>query len=124
MHEEVCHRSDKQTYYYIIDVAAPTNVTAEQNDPIRVLVMWTPAPRATGYQVQVTVGTTTTTTNVAGTIHTIPVINQPGTLYSIRVMSLSQHFPSEASEPVQVTVRGMGTTVSFKFTNCMHMQVH
>ena len=83
---------------------------AEQDGPDTVIVTWTPppAPPAAGYQVQVTVGTTTTTTDVTGTSHTISVNNQFG-VYSIRVMSLSssQHFPSEATAAVQVTVRGM-----------------
>ena len=90
------------------DVAAPTDVTAEQTGPNTVLVTWTPppVPPAAGYQVQVTVGTTTSTTNVTGTSHTIPVNNQFG-VYSIQVKSLSaQHLPSEATAPVQVTMRG------------------
>ena len=97
-------------------------MTAEQNGPDTVLVTWTPppAPPAAGYQVQVTVGTTTTTTDVTGTSHTISVNNQFG-VYSIRVMSLSQHFPSEATAPEQITARGIGTndvlqTVSHNFT--------
>ena len=93
--------------------AAPTDVTAEQDGPDTVLVWWTPppAPTAAGYQVQVTVGTTTTTTDVRGTFHTISV-NQLG-VYSIRVLSLSQHLPSEATASVQVTVRGklLGTHI-------------
>ena len=82
---------------------------AEQDGSDTVVVTWTPppAPPAAGYQVQVTVGNTTTTTDVAGTSHIISV-NQFGA-YSIRVMSLSQHFPGEATAPVQVTVRGRDT---------------
>ena len=88
--------------------AAPTDVRAEQDGPDTVLVTWTPppAPPAAGYRVEVTVGTKTTTTDVTGTSHTISVNNQFG-LYSIRVTSLStQYLPSEATAPVQVTVRG------------------
>ena len=88
--------------------AAPTDVTAEQDGPDTVVTSWTPppAPPAAGYQVQVTVGTTTTTTNVVGTSYTISV-NQFG-VYSIQVMTLSQHFPGEATAPVELTVRGIG----------------
>ena len=80
------------------------------------LVTWTPppAPPAAGYQVQVTVGTTTTTTDVIAVSHTISVNNQFG-VYGIRVMSLSQHLPSEATAPVQVTVRGIAIVA--KITN-------
>ena len=81
-------------------------MTAEQDGPDTVSVSWTPppVPAAAGYQVQVTVGTATTTTNVTGTFHTISVNNQFG-VYSIRMMSLSHHLPSESTS-VQVTVRG------------------
>ena len=70
-----------------------------------ILVTWTPPPAApaAGYQVQVTVGTTTTTTDVTGASCTISV-NQFG-VYSIEVRSLSQHLPSDAT-PVEVTVKG------------------
>ena len=82
---------------------------AEQDGPDTVLVTWTPppAPPAAGYQVQATVGTTTLTrtTDVTGTSHTISVY-QFG-VYSIRVRSLSQHLPSEATAPVQITVKGI-----------------
>ena len=81
---------------------------AEQDGRDTVLVTWTPppAPPAAGYQVQVTVGTTTTTIDVTGTSHIISVNNQFG-VYSIRVRSLSQHLPSEATAPVQITVKGI-----------------
>ena len=80
-------------------------MTAEQNGPDTVLVSWTPVTAAAGYQVQVTVGTTTTTTEITGTSHIIPVINQPGTVYSIQVLAFFQHLPSEATL-VQVIIRG------------------
>ena len=72
-----------------------------------VLVMWTaPSPPPTnGYQVQITRGSTTTTVNnVAGTSYTNTSL-QHG-VYSIQVKSHSQHFPSEATESVKITVRG------------------
>ena len=82
-------------------------MVAEQDGPDIVVVSWTPppAPPATGYQVQVTVGGSTTTEHATGTSHRISV-NQFG-LYSIRMMSLSQHFPSEATVQVEITVRGI-----------------
>ena len=57
--------------------APPTNVTAKQNGLNTVMVTWTPppAPPAAGYQVQVTVSTITTTTNVTGNSHNISVNN-------------------------------------------------
>ena len=71
-----------------------------------VLVMWTaPSPPPTdGYQVQITRGSTTTTVNVAGTSYTETSL-QHG-VYSFQVKSLSRHLPSEATEPVEITVRG------------------
>ena len=69
--------------------------------------MWTaPSPPPTdGYQVQITRGSTTTTVNVAQTSTTIPVNNQYG-VYSIQMIALSRPLPSEATEPVEVTVIG------------------
>ena len=82
-------------------------MAAEQDGPETVIVTWTPppAPPAAGYQVQMTVGTTITTTNVAGISHNTILVSQLG-VYSIQVMSRSLHFPSETSEPVEFTVRG------------------
>ena len=99
--------------YLTTDVAAPTDVTTKQTGANRVLVSWTPspAPPTTGYRVQVTVGTTTTTTDVTQTSHTISVSQFDA--YSIRVMSLSQHFPSKATAPVEITVRGRDQYHSF-----------
>ena len=57
-----------------------------------------------GYQVQITRGSTTTTVNVAGTSYTAPPLQRG--VYRFRVKSLSQHFPSEATEPIEITVRG------------------
>ena len=71
-----------------------------------VIVMWTaPSPPPTdGYQVQITRGSTTTTANVAGTSYTKSTLEHG--VYNIRVKSLTQHFPSEATEPVEFTMRG------------------
>ena len=79
------------------------------------LVTWTPPPAppapAAGYQVQVTVGTTTTTTNVTGTSHTMSVSFG---VYSISVISLSQHLPSEPA-PVEILVRSKNVLVGSYF---------
>ena len=86
--------------------APPTDVTVEQTGVSTVLVMWT-APSYVPidwYQVEITRGSTTTTVNVAGTSYTQSSL-QHG-VYSIRVISLTHHFPSEATEPVEITVRG------------------
>ena len=58
-----------------------------------------------GYRVLITRESTTTTVNVVGTSHTISVNNQYG-VYSIQVIALSRPLPSEATEPVEVTVIG------------------
>ena len=81
-------------------------MTAEQTGVSTVLVMWTaPSPPPTdGYQVQITRGSTTTNETVPGTSYTKSSV-QHG-VYSIRVKSLTQHFPSEATEPVDITVAG------------------
>ena len=84
--------------------------------------MWTaPSPRPTdGYQVQITRGSITTTVdNVIGPSHTISVNNQYG-VYSIQVIALSRPLPSEATVPVEVTVRGnsiewMGTEIPMEY---------
>ena len=57
-----------------------------------------------GYRI--TVDSADTSTGIEPTLspHTITV-PQPG-VYSIRVVSLSQHLPSETVGPVEVTVRG------------------
>ena len=75
--------------------------------------MWTaPSPPPThGYQVLITRGSTTTTFNVIGTSHTISVNNQYG-VYSIQVIALSRPLPSEATEPVEVTVIGTDVIIN------------
>ena len=97
----------------------PTHVTAEQTSLTTVLVTWTaPAtPPSQGYKVLVTRGAENTTTNVSGTSHNISVNNQYG-VYSIRVRSLSQHFPGEA-EPVTLTVQG--TYIIITIIICFHL---
>ena len=90
---------------------------AQQDGPDTVIVTWNPppAPPIAGYEVQATVGTTTiyTTTDVTGTAHTILVNNQMHFgVYSIRVMSLSQHLTSEATA-VELTVRGIYRVLNF-----------
>ena len=87
--------------------ATATNVTVQQTGLSTVLVMWTaPSPPPTdGYQVQTTRGSTTTTVIVVGTSHTISTNNQYG-VYSIQVIALSRPVPSDATDPVEVTVRG------------------
>ena len=78
-------------------------MTAEQTGPDTVLILWTapPAPPAHGYRILVT----GVSTNEAGTTRTIGTDNQFG-VFIIRVMSHSDHFPGQTSEPVNVTVRG------------------
>ena len=90
--------------------APPTDVTAEQTGLNTAFVMWTAplAPPTDGYQVQITRGSTTTTVNVIGTSTTFSINSQYG-VYSIQVISLFRPLPSEATEPVEVTVIGTNT---------------
>ena len=85
--------------------AAPTDVVAEQDGPDTVAVSWTapPAP-PTNYRLMIS-GARTAATTVSGTTRSIGTESQFG-VYSIRVMSNSQHLPGQTSDPVQVTVRG------------------
>ena len=83
-------------------------MTAEQTGTNTVLVTWTPppAPPAAGYKVQLS-GDRTTSANAIMSSSTIQLsVNNQFGVYSIRVISLSQHY-SEASAPVQITVRGI-----------------
>ena len=102
--------------------APPTDVTAEQTGVSTVLVMWTaPSPPPTdGYQVQITRGSTTTTVNVAETSYTASPL-QHG-VYSIRVKSFTQHFPSEATEPVEITVRGKNFYRTSSLLHIIHIR--
>ena len=86
--------------------APPTDVTAEQTGVSTVLVMWTaPSPPPTdGYQVQITRGSTTTTVTTAQT-YFIKSSLEHG-VYTFRVKSITHQFPSEATEPVEIRVRG------------------
>ena len=59
-----------------------------------------------GYRI--TVDSTDIDINTTSSSYTIRV-PQSG-VYSIRVVGLSQHFPSEGVGPVEVTVRGQGET--------------
>ena len=83
-------------------------MTAEQTGVSTVLVMWTaPSPPPTdGYQVQITRGSTTTTVNVSRTLNSYTNSSLHHGVYNFRVKSLARHFPSEITEPVEITVRG------------------
>ena len=86
--------------------APPTDVTAQQTGVSTVLITWTaPSPPPTdGYQVQITRGSITTTETVPVTSYTKSTLQHE--VYSIRVKSLTQHLPSEATETVDITVTG------------------
>ena len=90
---------------YDIVGTPPTNLMAEQNTLGSVLVSWTaPSPPPTlGYHVTVQPGGVRMLDSITSpqTITGLPV-----GVYSIEVMSLSQHLPSERVGPVVVTVRG------------------
>ena len=74
--------------------------------------MWTapPAPPTGGYRVQITVESTTATTNLATTSHIFAVINNQYGVYSIQVISVYQLSLGEAAEPVNISVRGIVCT--------------
>ena len=90
--------------------APPTDLSAEQTGLTEVLVSWTAPMAAPSGGYRITVDTTDISTGIDTTSspHTITV-PQPG-VHSIRVVGLSQHFPSETVGPVEVTVRGQGET--------------
>ena len=94
--------------------APPTDITAEQTGVSAVLVTWTaPSPPPTDwYQVQITSESTIITVNVAETSYTQSSL-QHG-VYSFQVKSLTQHFPSEATEPIEFTVRGKFVVLCYK----------
>ena len=80
---------------------------AQQNGINSTLVSWTAPspPPSMGYRI--TTDTTDSSTGIdvpsSATSRTISL--QPG-VHSIRMRSLSQHYPSEIVGPVQVTVKG------------------
>ena len=83
----------------------PTNLVAEQNALKILLVSWTAAspPPSMGYRVTVQPGGIRMLNSIARPQNLTGL--QTG-VYSIEVMSLSQHLPSERVGPVVVTVRG------------------
>ena len=85
--------------------ACPANLMARQGGLDSVLVSWTAAtpPPAMGYRVTAEPGGISEDTLDT---HITLADLLPG-VYNIRVQSLSQHLPSEAVGPVQVTVSGM-----------------
>ena len=97
--------------------ASPTNLSAQQTGLTAVLVSWT-APMAApsgGYRITVDSTDTSTGIDTTSSPHTITV-PQPG-VHSIRVVGLSQHFPSETVGPVEVTVRGQEEIHACAFIN-------
>lgn len=82
----------------------PTDLAAEQAGLDTVLVSWSapPAPPSQGYRITAEPGSVSITAIFSP--HTIR-LGQPG-VYSIRVTSQSQHYPSEAVGPVQATLQG------------------
>ena len=112
---------DKKIYYRRLIVAAiifcycivwgydligtpPTNLIAEQSDLRSVLVSWTAPspPPSMGYRVTVQPGGITMLDRTPPRLLTGLQVG----VYSIEVMSLSRHLPSEKVGPVVVTVRG------------------
>ena len=87
-----------------VGATPPTNLMAEQNGIQSVLVSWTvpSPPPAMGYRVTVEPGEISL--NISSTPLNLTSLELG--IYTVRVMSLSRHFPSEAVGPVEVTVRG------------------
>ena len=87
--------------------ATPTNLMARQNGINMVLVSWTAPspPPSMGYQITISSTDFSVDMNVtsAETSHILSL--QPG-VHSIRMRSLSQHYPSEIVGPEEVTVKG------------------
>ena len=85
----------------------PNELSAEQNGLATVLVSWRdpPAPPSGGYRI--TVDSTSISITTSAQQSEIPV-EEPG-VYSVRVKSLSQHYPGRQAGPVEVTVKGKET---------------
>ena len=92
--------------FHLKGASSPTDLSSQQTGLTAVLVSWT-APMAVpsgGYRITVDSTDISTGIDTTSSPHTITV-PQPG-VHSIRVVGLSQHFPSEIVGPVEVTVRG------------------
>ena len=87
-----------------VGATPPTNLMAEQNGIQSVLVSWTAPSRPPAMGYRVTVGAEEISVDSLSTFVNLTGL-QPG-VYAVQVMSLSQHLPSEAVGPVEVTVRG------------------
>ena len=93
-------------------------MTAKQTGLNTVLISWTapPAPPANGYKILVT-GARNVNTTEHMTTRTIGTTDKLG-VFIIRVMSRSQHLPSQASEPANVTVRGREQIATVCYLPC------
>ena len=93
-------------FHGLAGAASPTDLSVQQTGFTAVLVSWTAPMAAPSGGYRITVDSTDISTGIETTSspHTIAV-PQPG-VYSIRVVGLSQHLPSETVGPVEVTVRG------------------
>ncbi len=98
----------------------PTNLMAVQTGFDRVNVSWTAPPVGTYHVTAHPGGFNVTTSLLSQTI----TLQQPG-VYSISVMSLSQHYPGGTTGPVEVTVRGGGNlhNITVQPLNKGHIQI-
>ena len=78
---------------------------AEQTGPETVVVSWTPPspPPSRGYRITVNSATTSFSRNVSSSPHNLTSL-EPG-VYSIQLVALTQHYPSEGVA-VEFTVGG------------------
>ena len=107
-------------YVFILGTLTPTNLMVRQNGIGTILVSWTAPspPPSMGYQITTdtidfSVGIDVASLATSGTISL-----QPG-VHSIRMRSLSQHYPSEIVGPVEVTVKG-NLSVYFCIFSTLH----
>ena len=94
--------------FLFVAISPPTNLTAEQIGPERVVVSWTPPspPPSRGYRITVNSTTSSTSVDINAIITYYFLTLQPG-VYGIQMVATSHHhYPSEAVGPVEVTVRG------------------
>ena len=82
----------------------PTNLMAVQNGLTAVRVTWTDPSVPPGLGYEITTIPSTSTTTSTGSPQNIE-ISTPG-VYTIRLISRSQHFPIETLEMMGVTVLG------------------
>ena len=96
--------------------APPTGVTAVQEGPTSVTVSWTQSGTVTGYWIYyVSAGgeDSGSAGPITGTSHTLDSL-QDGLTYTITVIAVGNHLPSEGSQGTDVQIRKLKITALFQ----------